>query len=60
MSDPDRVNVIAAASELGAVVLDSDEVDVLLEFLHSLTDVRSTDLRGDIPTGVPSGVALAE
>jgi len=60
MNDPSRVAAIAAANELEPVNLNAKKVNQLVEFLQSLTDPASIDLRGDTPKSLPSGLPLAE
>ncbi len=60
MSNPSLVQAIADANELSPVNLSEREFNDLIEFLHALTDPASIDLRGDVPTSLPSGSALAE
>ena len=60
MDDPAAVDGIAAANELAPFAYSEREVDLIIEFLHALTDPASTDLRRDfdVYTGVPSGLPL--
>jgi len=58
MNDKNRVLGILAANELGVTMLTEDEIDSILDFLHSLTDVSSIDLRYAIPMRVPSGLPV--
>ena len=60
MDNPALINDIAAASEIGPRRLREREIKYLIEFLHALTDPSSVDLRGDVPTSLPSGNTLAE
>ncbi|MDJ0760784.1 MAG: cytochrome c peroxidase [Woeseiaceae bacterium] len=60
MNDPVLVQAIAAANELSPVTLSKREFADLIEFLHALNDPSSIDLRGDVPTYLPSGNTLAE
>jgi len=60
MRDPNVVSGIAAANELDPMALSDEEVDLLIEFMHALTDPASLDLRSDVPFSVPSGLPLAE
>lgn len=60
MNDPSRVAAIADANELESVDLNDMQVNQLIEFLKSLTDPASIDLRGDTPKSLPSGLPLAE
>ena len=58
MDDMDRLAEIAAASELKPAHLKETDIQALLAFLHSLTDPAALDMRGDIPTSVPSGLPI--
>lgn len=61
MDDPIRVQAIAdAAADYTPVKLTDGEVELLVSFLHALTDTGSIDLRADVPKSVPSGLTLAE
>ncbi|MEA1889903.1 MAG: cytochrome c peroxidase [Pseudomonadota bacterium] len=60
MDDPDLVNYIEIHSELDPFTYTSEDVDLILEFLHALTDPSSIDLRSDQPFTVPSGLPLAD
>jgi cytochrome c peroxidase len=60
MKDPDRVDYIAAHNELAPMSYTDDEIGLIIDFLHALTDVSSIDLRDDVPLSVPSGLTLAE
>jgi len=60
MNNPTRVAAIAAANELAPVQLSAKKVYQLVEFLQSLTDPASIDIRGDTPESLPSGLPLAE
>jgi len=60
MNDASRVADIAAANELMPVKLKDKDVKNLIAFLEALTDPGSIDLRGDVPTSLPSGLPLAE
>ncbi len=51
---------IASASELDRVKLKEHYVKLLMEFLYSLNDPASMDLRHTIPNRVPSGLPLAD
>lgn len=51
---------IASANELTPVELSDSEIEDLLFFLQSLTDMNSLDLRNDFPTKVPSGLPVFE
>ena len=54
------MNAIANANELEPRELSETDIDRLMDFLWSLTDPTSTDLRSDVPEGVPSGLTLAD
>jgi cytochrome c peroxidase len=58
MNDDDRREAIADANELNPIHLQDWELDALLAFLHSLTDLRAVDLRRDVPMSVPSGLPV--
>lgn len=58
MDDLDRVGEIADASELKKSRLKDREVQALMAFLHSLTDLSAVDLRRDVPVRVPSGLPI--
>ena len=60
MDDAVVLNAIASANELGQTSLSDREIGDLIEFLHALTDPAMLDLRDDVPSGVPSGLPLAE
>ncbi|MDJ0918115.1 MAG: cytochrome c peroxidase [Woeseiaceae bacterium] len=60
MNNPTLVQAIADANELSPVKLSKREFRDLIEFLRALTDPASIDLRGDVPTSLPSGNTLAE
>ncbi len=55
---PERRAAIAERIELDPVRLSDDEVELLLAFLHALTDFSCVDLRRDVPAGVPSGLPV--
>jgi cytochrome c peroxidase len=59
-NDPFVTTAIARTNEREPVALSDSEVEVLLDFLHTLTDPDSLDLRADTPMRVPSGLPLAE
>ena len=59
-NDPFVTTAIAQANERKPVALNDKDVAALLDFLHTLTDPDSLDLRADTPTRVPSGWPLAE
>lgn len=58
--DPDRVEVLANASEIEPVDLKDKEFGYLMDFLYALTDRESLDLRDTVPKSLPSGLPLAE
>lgn len=58
MEDPVRVQAIAERVELLPQTANDQEVADLLAFLHALTDENCVDLRRDVPTRVPSGLAV--
>ena len=58
MNTPERVAGIAAANELAPIDLTDREVDRVIDFLHSLTDHQSIDVRWAIPLRVPSGLPV--
>ena len=60
MNDPAVVSAIAQANELAPVDLNEREIGLLLDFLHALTDPAMLDMRGDVPTQLPSGLPLAD
>jgi cytochrome c peroxidase len=62
MDDPERRQFIAdhVDDELQPFTYTDDEVDLIIEFLHALTDPSSIDLRSDQPLTVPSGLPLAD
>ncbi len=62
MDDPDIVNYIAAFNELEPMRYSERDVDLIMEFLHALTDQSCLDLRSDfdVVNGVPSGLPLAD
>ncbi len=60
MDDAAVVSAIAAANELAPTRLSDREFELLIDFLHALTDPAMLDLRGDIPAQVPSGLPLQE
>jgi cytochrome c peroxidase len=57
-SDPARRAAIAEANEAIPVALGDREVQLLLAFLHALTDPAALDLRAEIPQSVPSGLPI--
>lgn len=60
MDDPDRVLYIEEHNELPPFTYTDKDVDLIIEFLHALTDPSSIDLRSDQPFTVPSGLPLAD
>ena len=60
LDDPGVVLAIAESNELAPVQLTDAEVQLIIEFLHALTDPSMLDLRRDVPRGLPSGLPLAE
>ncbi len=60
MEDRSKRRRIARASEIRRIRLDDAEVDLVLDFLHALTDPASLDLRADVPLQVPSGDPLGD
>jgi cytochrome c peroxidase len=58
--NPVNRDAIAAASEITPTALSDHEVGQLLDFLDTLTDPGSLDLRDTIPGQVPSGLPLFE
>ena len=51
---------LASAIEIDPVVLSDEEIKLLTDFLHALTDPASLDMRATAPTRVPSGLPLAD
>ena len=60
MHNPTLVGDIAAANQLQPTTLLDKELELLLDFLHTLTDPDAIGLRSDIPMQVPSGLPLAD
>ena len=60
MDDPAIVDFIAAHNELQPFSFTEEEVGLIIDFLHALTDMSSVDLRSDqnVVSGVPSGLGL--
>jgi cytochrome c peroxidase len=58
MDDLAIVDFIAAHNELAPFSFTEEEVDLIVAFLHALTDMSSVDLRSDqdVVNGVPSGL----
>ena len=53
-------NALNAAIEIEPIELSDEEIHYLMDFLHSLTDHASLDMRNTVPTTVPSGLTLAD
>ncbi len=51
---------IAIHNELKPFTYTPQDVDLIIEFLHALTDPSSIDIRDDQPFTVPSGLPLAD
>jgi cytochrome c peroxidase len=60
MNDESRRGAIADANQLAPLALSEKELRSLLAFLQALTDPAALDLRATVPSGVPSGLPLAE
>ena len=60
MHDPASVQQIAEANEIKPIQLNKSEINLLIKFLHALTDPASLDLRRDAPQTVPSGLSLID
>jgi len=60
MGDAEALGRIAGACELEPNPLSDWLVEPLLEFLYTLTDRESLDLRSDVPRQVPSGLPIFE
>lgn len=58
MDDLDRLGAIADASELRRIRLNERDIQALMAFLNSLTDLSALDMRSDVPTSVPSGFPI--
>jgi cytochrome c peroxidase len=58
--DPLRRAAVEAAIEIEPVHLRPREVEILIDFLHALTDRSSLDMRDDVPMTVPSGLPVIE
>ena len=59
-SHPELRQNIAQANELEPLPLSDREVRDLVAFLKSLTDPRSRDLTHEVPSSVPSGLAVED
>lgn len=51
---------LADAIEINPIVLKENEISLLTDFLHALTDPASLDMRATAPKRVPSGLPLAD
>jgi len=62
MDNPDIVDFIALHNELEPMDYDAGDIDLIMDFLHALTDPGSLDLRADLALidGVPSGLPIAD
>ena len=60
LNDSAAMTAIGDACELESVALSENQIGLLMDFLHALTDPSSVDLRVDVPSSVPSGLTLAE
>lgn len=60
LHDPASVQQIAEANEIQPIQLKKSEIDLLITFLHALTDPASLDLRRDAPQTVPSGLSIID
>ena len=58
LDDPAEVDRIAAANELAPQVLADADIDALIAFLETLTDLQSVQGRLGVPASVPSGLAV--
>ncbi len=58
MDSRSKVRAIARASELGRTRLSDAEIELLVEFMGSLTDPAMVDLRFEVPARVPSGLPV--
>ena len=60
MDDPVLVANIARYNELAPFAYSGRQVDLIIEFLHALTDPGSLDMRDniDVVEGVPSGLPV--
>jgi len=59
-NDPTSRAELAAAIEIQAIRLKEREINLLIDFLHALTDPQSLDLRSTVPARVPSGLSLSD
>ena len=53
-------DALKAAINIDPVNLSEEEIHYLMDFLHSLTDPASLDMRYTVPATVPSGLSLAD
>ena len=61
MNDSFRVGLIADSNDIQQPLAYTErDVDMIIEFLHALTDPSSIDLRDDQPFTVPSGIAVSD
>jgi len=60
LKDKNLIEDILKANELPQVTLSDAEIDDLINFLHSLTDLSVFDLHRIVPKKVPSGISLAD
>jgi cytochrome c peroxidase len=58
MHDAASVGLIQSCIELPGRAVPDEQIELVLEFLHALTDARSLDLRRDVPRSVPSGLPM--
>ena len=58
MRNSSEVQTLARSSEIGAISLSDKEVDLIIEFLHCLTDPKALNMLDDIPARVPSGLPV--
>ena len=58
LDDPAEVDRIAEANELAPQVLADADINALIAFLETLTDLQSVQGRLGVPASVPSGLAV--
>lgn len=58
--DSNSRSSLASAIEIEPVMLSDEEIQLLTDFLHALTDPASLDMRATAPARVPSGLPLAD
>lgn len=58
LNDPAEVDRIAAANELAPRALSDDDIEALVAFLETLTDLGSVKGRLGVPAAVPSGLPV--